>query len=440
LSLEPRDREELNELLTGTLAIPSPAGSELTLAEWIAEWLADRHPDLEAVVDRFAPGRANLECWVKGPGPGGAGPGGPGGPDLLLYSHLDTSLSGDPVIDRPLGVFGPGPATTAPSVAPRQGDTISGPGVVVAKGPLAAATCGLARAARTLAAQGRTPRAVLLLASGGTHRAAPYWLQLSPGTPGAGAGDGIRRFLSRHQPGAAVMAKAGPPGLLYEEPGAAFVLVEVQGTVGLVMARSAEVQDGGVPAAAGAAVRGVEQWREHFLRRPTPPGSQSGREAGVGALQAGLPYKPDLIGGLLQCFVYLVLASGDDPEALATEIAAAVAASLSDDGRHDLSVRATVVDAVTSQRTDPAAPIVRIAADAYQAVRGSPPPRPMGWTGSTDGVILRRAGVDTVRVGPSPLSSGVGQEALSLEDLATSTAVYAEIITRFATREPSPPG
>src|SRR5262249_3265032 len=179
-------------------------------------------------------GRANLECRVKGRGPGGSDP---EGPDLLLYSHLDTSLSGDAVIDRPLGVFGPGPAPRSPSGPVRQGDTISGPGVVVAKGPLAAATCGFAYAARTLAAQGRTARAVLLLASGGTHRAAPYWLQFSPGAPAGGAGDGVRRFLSRHRPDAAVVAKAGPRGLLYEEPGAAFVLVEEQGTGGLVIAR-----------------------------------------------------------------------------------------------------------------------------------------------------------------------------------------------------------
>jgi acetylornithine deacetylase/succinyl-diaminopimelate desuccinylase-like protein len=218
---------------------------------------------------------------------------------------------------------------------------------------------------------------------------------------------------------------------LYEEPGAAFVLVEVQGTVGLVMARSEGVRDGGVPAAAGAAVRGVERWRARFIRRPTPEGSQAGREAGVGALQAGLPYKPDLITGLLECFVYVVLGPGDDPQGLAGELEAAVAASLHEDGRPNLLVRARLVDAAPSQRTDPAAPVVRIAADAYRAVCGEPAPRPVGWTGSTDGVILRRAGVDTVRVGPPPLSSGAGREALSLEDLATSTAIYAEIITRW---------
>jgi acetylornithine deacetylase/succinyl-diaminopimelate desuccinylase-like protein len=428
LHLDGRDREELHQLLTGALAIPSPAGGEAALAEWLAAWLTERHPELDVVVDRFDPGRANLECRVKGPGPGGSDP---RGPDLVLYSHLDTSLSGDPVIDRPLGVYGPGSAPMAAFAPVWQGDTISGPGVVVAKGPLAAAVCGFARAARILAVQGQTSRAGLLLASGGTHRAAPHGLALPPGAPGAGAGAGVRRFLSRRIPAAAVVAKAGPPGLLYEEPGAAFFLVEAHGPVGLVMARSEGVRDGGAPAAAGAAVRGVERWREQFIRRPTPEGSQTGREAGVGALQAGLSYKPDLIGGLLECFVYVVLGPGDDPQGLAGELAAAVAASLHDDGRQNLSVRARLVDATSSQRTDPSAPVVRIAADAYLAVCGEPAPRPVGWTGSTDGVILRRAGVDTVRVGPSPLSSGVGQEALSLEDLVTSAAIYAEIVTRW---------
>jgi acetylornithine deacetylase/succinyl-diaminopimelate desuccinylase-like protein len=423
LHLDGLDREELHQLLTGALAIPSPAGGEVALAEWIAAWLTERHPELDVVVDRFAPGRANLECRVEGASPRG--------PDLVVYSHLDTSLSGDPVIDRPLGGFGPGPAAMAPSVPVSQGDTISGPGVVVAKGPLAAAVCGFAWAARILAAQGQTPRAALLLASGGTHRAAPHGLALPPGAPAAGAGAGVRRFLSRHTPAAAVVAKAGPPGLLYEEPGAAFVLVEVRGPVGLVMARSEGAREGGAPAAAGAAVRGVERWREQFIRRPTPEGSQIGREAGVGALQAGLPYKPDLISGLLQCFVYVVLGPGDNPHGLAGELAAAVAASLHDDGRHNLSVQATLVDSTPSQRTDPSAPVVGIAADAYRAVCGAPAPRPVGWTGSTDGVILRQAGVDTVRFGPPPLSSGAGQEALSLEDLATSTAIYTEIITRW---------
>jgi acetylornithine deacetylase/succinyl-diaminopimelate desuccinylase-like protein len=151
----------------------------------------------------------------------------------------------------------------------------------------------------------------------------------------------------------------------------------------------------------------------------------------VGALQAGLPYKPDLIGGLLELYVYVVLGLGDEPQALATEIEAAVAASLGDDGRPNLSVRAVLIDATASQRTNPAAPIVRTAAAAYRAVCGVPAARPRGWTGSTDGVVLRGAGIDTVRLGPKPISRGVGMETLSLEDLGTSMAIYTEIIRRY---------
>ncbi|MGH9092279.1 MAG: deacylase, partial [Acidimicrobiales bacterium] len=83
------DPAELLELLGGMVAVPSPAGGERPLAEWTAAWLADRHPGLGCTVDAFAPGRANLECTAGPPGPA----------DLVLYGHLDTSLSGDPGLD-----------------------------------------------------------------------------------------------------------------------------------------------------------------------------------------------------------------------------------------------------------------------------------------------------------------------------------------------------
>jgi hypothetical protein len=46
-------------------------------------------------------------------------------------------------------------------------------------------------------------------------------------------------------------------------------------------------------------------------------------------------------------------------------------------------------------------------------------------------VVLRGAGIDTVRLGPKPISRGVGMETLSLEDLGTSMAIYTEIIRRY---------
>ena len=397
------------------MAIPSPAGSEGRLADWIGGWMATRHPEVDCTVDHFAPGRANVECRVGPPSPG----------DLVLYSHLDTSLSGDPALDRPAV-----PSTAGWGLT-RQGDRLVGPGLAVAKGPAVAAAIGYLEAVCVLAATGRRPRATLLLAAGGTHRAAPPGVGLPPGSPASGDGDGVRRFLALHHPAAAVVAKAGPPGILWEEPGAAYVTVDVVGPAGLVMTRSA-LRGGGVLGAVGTAVAGVERWREQYLARPLPEGTQAGREAGLGALTAGLPYKPDLVGGLLQLHLYAVLAPGDDPADLPGEVARTVGEALADGGWGDLGAHAELVWGIPSAATDRRAPVVALAEAVYREVLGGAPASVTAWTGSTDGVLFRRAGVDTARLGPTPLAGPVGTEALSVSALVSWARVYADLVVRHS--------
>ncbi len=413
------DPDEVLELLAGAVGIASPAGSEAELAEWIAGWLQSRHPELVCNLDRFSGARANLECTARGDPAEG----------LLLYGHLDTSLSGDPDLDRPVGA----PAYERLALE-RRGDVLSGHGVVVAKGPMAAAVVGFALAVRTLAARGHATRAKLLLASGGTHRARPPGLELSERAPSTGAGEGVRRYLSlqRALPQAAVVAKAGPVGLLYEEPGAAFAVLELRGEPGLVMARDAHVEEGGMPAVAGSAVRAVERWRKRFVSRASESSCQAGREAGVGALSCGLPYKPDLVAGVLDLHVYLVLGPGDDPEEAVSELAQEVTDSGREDGWKGIEVKGVLLDSVPSARTAPDAAVVRFADDAYREIWGGAAPRPAGWTGSSDGVLLRRAGMDTVRVGPAPLDARLGREAISLQALVSFARLYARIVERFS--------
>ncbi|MGH9091633.1 MAG: hypothetical protein ACRDZR_09695, partial [Acidimicrobiales bacterium] len=180
------------------------------------------------------------------------------------------------------------------------------------------------------------------------------------------------------------------------------------------------------------AVEGVERWRRAFVGRPVPPGCQVGREAGVGALSVGLPYKPDLVGGLLQLHAYAVLGPGDDPFSVPPALARVVTRALADRGLPGLEVTAGLADGTAWARTSPGSPVVVAARGAYEAVQGAPPPPVSGWTGSTDGVLWRHAGVGTARMGPTPVATAVGVESLSLGDLVRWSATYAETVARHA--------
>ncbi|MGH9088481.1 MAG: hypothetical protein ACRDYZ_10295, partial [Acidimicrobiales bacterium] len=158
---------------------------------------------------------------------------------------------------------------------------------------------------------------------------------------------------------------------------------------------------------------------------------QAGRDAAIGALAAGLPYKADLVAGLLQLHVYAVLAPGDDPASMAPSLAGAVGSSLAAAGRDDLEVRATLAGGTTAASTDPAAPVVEAARSAYRQVLGLPPPVE-GWTGSTDGVLFRHAGVDTARMGPTPRPAAFGHDTLALTDLLAWVRVYAATVVRWS--------
>ncbi|HWG74350.1 MAG TPA: hypothetical protein VG184_09885 [Acidimicrobiales bacterium] len=404
-------------MVAGLVARASAAGSEAALAEWVRGWAADRWPEIEWSVDLFQPGRANVVARAQS----GAVP------ELVLYSHLDTTLSGDRRADRFVVGSSPGPDRFE-----TDGELVSGPGVVVAKGPAAAVTVGFARAVEEARRSRRKHDLTLLLAAGGTHRATPHG-GAQASAPQDRAGAGVARFLTGRRPDAALVAKAGPPGLLYEEPGAAFLVVRVEGPWAPVMARIRSLPDGGVPTAAGDAVAGVEHWRLAYRRRALPERSQVGREVAVGALRCGLPDKPDLIGGLLELYVYVIMGPEDDGAEIVDGLRAAVQAALARGSGRGLSVAVEVSDLIVSARTDPGRPIVRAAMAAWEAANRRPAPEVRGWTGSTDGLALRAAGVDTVRLGPSPVPSPGGGEALRWSELRRYAQLYAEIARRWIT-------
>lgn len=77
------DEKRLVTLLQDIVAIPSPTGSEEQVAEFLHDYLC--RLGVNARLQRFAPGRANVIAEIPGTGDG---------PTLMLNGHLDTSYTG----------------------------------------------------------------------------------------------------------------------------------------------------------------------------------------------------------------------------------------------------------------------------------------------------------------------------------------------------------
>ncbi|MFI6506125.1 hypothetical protein ACIBCT_00840 [Streptosporangium sp. NPDC050855] len=407
-------------------AAPSPRGRERATATRLAAWARDRWPRLPWNLEAVGPEGTNLTSTAGG-----------SGPELLVYSHLDTSLSGDAAHDRwATGLDGP---VAPPTLDPVSG-LLSGFGLGVARAPAAAALMGYAAAATALRREGLPHRLCLLLASAGTHSSPFATARPASPSPSAASGvsgvsgepSGIDEYLRSHPlPAAAVVAKCGPPGVLYEEPGAIFLRVRLDGAYRPVLARGA---DGGLLAGLGAVVAILESWRAEHLAARTAPGRQLAAEAGIGAVRGGLAEKPDLLPGLVELHLYLTTVPGDDPGEIARTVLERLRAGIRGGPleRHRVSVDAHMVHPAGS--TPPGAPVIRQAIAAWDDEHGAPPPPISGWKGSTDGVVLRGHGIPTARVGPAAASDPADprRDVFDPQELARFARLYAGIALRHA--------
>ena len=397
--------EEIVRVLEALDGLPAPYGHESAAAVYLASWCTARWPWIEWTVQRHGANGANL-CA-----------GDPSG--VLLYSHLDTSLSGHQSEDRAITARtdAPAPLTATPS-------QVEGFGLGVARGPAAAALIGFVSAA----SQGAT--AGLLLAGSGTHRSTLH---------GAGETErstGLDHYLEdAPRPSAAVVAKGGPPTLLWEEPGALYLRVRVTGRYGAVLARESATPHGGIIAHAAPVIEAVERWRTGYVTFTTAPGTQVGPAAGIGSLTAGRPDKSDLFPALLEAGVYVVTVPGASPQTIAETLRREVETSCADGPLSGCTVEVDLDEVHPAAATPPDAPIVQAAHAAWQDEFGAPPPPITGWTGSTDGVVLRAHGIDTVRLGPAatPSPDDPRRDVLPLASLTAYSRLYARLAAHEGT-------
>ncbi|MFC5942265.1 hypothetical protein, partial [Micromonospora harpali] len=263
------------------------------------------------------------------------------------------------------------------------------------------------------------------IAAAGTHRTDP------DAGPTAG---GVAHHLDRHPlPAAAVVAESGPPGLLTAEPGAMFVRVRLTSRFHPALFRDAAVPPGGLLAHLGRVVAALEAFRAAHLASRAGRGGQVGAEVGIGAVRAGQPGKPDLLPGRLDFHLYLVTVPGDEPAEIADALAATLAERLRGTPLGDCGVSVTGWPVHPAAATDPDAPICHWADAAWRAAHGHAPQPIRGWTGSTDGVVLRGRGVPTVRLGPPSLPadpSDPRRDRYAVAELTRFARIYADIALR----------
>jgi acetylornithine deacetylase/succinyl-diaminopimelate desuccinylase-like protein len=399
-------------------ATPAPHGAERPAAEALVAWGRSALPGLDWSVTPVGEAGANVVVTLPGDGP----------PALLIASHLDTSLSGLPAEDAPV-------TGRADEPAPLRVDDgeVSGPGLGVARGPAAAALAGLARAAERLTGAHRAVQ--LLLAGSGTHRSA-----LLPGPPPglvrASSSAGAAAYLAASpRPDAVLVAKAGPAGVLRAEPGAGYLRLTVTGRMGAALAPASADPVGGVLVHAGTVLEAVGRWRVAFrtARRDRPDGL--GGELGLGALSGGLADKPDLLPAALDLRLYVVTVPGDDLAVLGAELAAAVRADLARTPLAGCAVQVGAEPLHPAGVTAADAPVVRATEAAWARHRPEPPALVRDWTGSTDGVVFRAAGIDTARCGPTaaPDPADPRRDRFALADLEAFADLYAAVAVTLAT-------
>jgi acetylornithine deacetylase/succinyl-diaminopimelate desuccinylase-like protein len=401
-------------------ATPAPHGAERPAAEALAAWGRRTPPGLDWSVTHL--GEAGGSVVVTLPGDGA--------PALLLVSHLDTSLAGVPGEDAPITgrADDPGPLRI-------DGDEVSGPGLGVARGPAAAALTGLALAAGRLA--GRPHRTVqLLLAGSGTHRSAlPAALPTGSVRPSSGAG-AAAHLAAFPRPDAVLVAKGGPAAVLRAEPGAGYLRLTVTGRMGAALAPASADPIGGVLVHAGTVLEAVGRWRVAFRDARRGRADGLGGELGLGALSGGRPDKPDLLPAALDLRLYVVTVPGDDLGELGEDLGAAVRTHLARTPLAGCTVQVVAEPLHPAGVTAADAPVVRAAEAAWARHRPEPPVAVRDWTGSTDGVVFRAAGIDTARCGPaaSPDPADPRRDRLSLADLRSFAELYADVAVTLATR------
>ena len=412
------DLDFLLATLERAVEIPSRTGEERALAEFFAGAMNGRGIDAAyQPIDRH---RGNAIGRLAGSG---------GGADLLFYGHLDTTFSADAREDAQMTGGRP-----RPDLEPRlrrDGDLLYGLGVQNPKGSVVAAIAAMDAAARAgIPLKGGV---AIGIAAGGIHKGPVEGLMRSwRGRRYQGFGVGCEYMLKHGLAADCCISTKPGYGIVWQEPGECWFKVTIMGE--LCYSGLRHVQPNRNPIVdAAAAIPRIEDWIADYTRRHAK--GQIAPQGTVGAIEAGWPFKPEFIPGICVLYVNIHTNAVTRPIELRREFEALIE-SIRRDGI-DISVEMLL--ATPGSRTEPESWIVRAAAAAMEAVEG----RSIvvgGLSGTTDGAILRNAGIPTARIGLPGMAEPEPDwppmfDACRIGDLERLTRVYLHALIDTCTRD-----
>jgi len=374
------DRDALAELLGQMVSTASPPGEEAQLAALLADEL--RRAGLNAATQPLRGRQANAIGRLEGSGTG---------PDLLLYSAIDTAFTGTESEDMPW--LGETRRADFIPTARQEGEWIIGLG---AENPKGFAACVI-EAARAISRAGIPLNGSLLVGLGAGGMPTNRLPTIADGPP-IGHGVGCTHMLESGFKGDfAVTCKPGY-AVAWEEVGISWWQIRIRGKLGytgvrhLIPYRNAIVD-------AALVVRALEDWFPEFTARFSS--GLVAPQGAVGSIAGGWPYKPAFTPAACDVWVDLRVS----PRASIEEVGSALEDLLGRLRTQDpeLSLDSECMLAIPGSHTDPDNWIIRSAIRAWEAVESCAHAPIVGTSGATDAAILRAHGLPTARLGmPRP--------------------------------------
>lgn len=401
--------KELVQLSCGVVNVPSPPGYEKAVCEFLAGWMNERR--IPAYVQEVEPTRGNVVGTLAGAG---------GGRSVTFNSHMDTTFVGNEVEDLP--ILGRPENITRPVAEVRDG-MVCGLGIFNDKGPFVSACI----AARAIQASGLTLRGDMVLAgvAGEIGRGQVWPHSTGPGTRGKGEGT---RFLLHAGVWTdyAVVCEGTRWSVTWALPGAAYFRITTRG-----IPAYAPMNDRSAPSVRenpNAIVRmahlliALEAWADRYEAQntyDTPCGRIEPRVT-LGAIDGGLPYKPNWRPAIANVYVDVRIPPNRTPLDVKRELEQVVAATgLSDEVFMYLGRKGYVAQG--------AEPVAAAVVAAHAQVFGKPP-EPAPWVDLSmwnDSNVYAELGIPVVKYGPMRPSGDAYPERMAIADLMQAARVYA---------------